>query len=75
MEFQAFDFAGQTYDSGMAPEVLEIQEDASAIGGDTIVSDTIAPTLTWRGQVVSAGQVVLKRLPGPTEQTLPGTND
>ncbi len=69
MEFQVMDFAGRTYDAGMAPEVVEIVEDVSLVGGDTTIRDTVTPTLIWRGQVVSPGQIVLQRLPAEIETT------
>lgn len=61
IDIEAIDFAGRSYDSGMAPEVVEVQEDEVAGDAGTTVQETIAPTLTWRGQVISPGQIVLRR--------------
>jgi hypothetical protein len=63
MGIEIVDFAGRTYDPGMVPEVVEVREDHGRPDGPAIIDETIAPTVTWRGQVVKSGQVVLKRSP------------
>ncbi len=61
MGIEVVDFAGRPYDSGMVPEVVEVREDQSLPNGHSIVDETIAPTVTWRGQVIAPGQIIVKR--------------
>jgi len=47
----------------MAPEVVEVI-DAGKIEDAAIVDETISPIVTWRGRVLHAGQIIVrKRLP------------
>jgi hypothetical protein len=57
------DFAGRFYDPGMVPEVVEVRLDDTLADRQAVISETIAPTVTWRGQVVGPGQIVVKRSP------------
>ena len=61
MDIEVLDFAGRTYDPGMVPEVVEVREDGALPDGCAVIDETIAPTVTWRGQVVSSGQVIVRR--------------
>ena len=61
MGIELFDFAGRTYDPGMVPEVVGVREDGALPDGRAVIDETIAPTVTWRGQVVSPGQVIVRR--------------
>src|ERR1017187_9553118 len=58
MGIEVVDFAGRPYDPGMVPEVIEVREDQGLPDGHAIVDETIAPTVTWRGQVIRPGQIV-----------------
>lgn len=58
---ETLDFVKRTYDAGMAPEVLDVQEDDSMSKPSAIIDETVAPTVTWRGQVVVPGQIIVKR--------------
>src|ERR1700692_3583028 len=58
---EVVDFAGRNYDPGMVPEVVEVREVPDLPDGSAVVEETIAPTVTWRGQVVRPGQIMLKR--------------
>jgi hypothetical protein len=70
LEFKVIDFAGRTYDPGMAPQVVEVREDQGLPNGLAVIDETIAPTVTWRGQVVKPGQIIVKRSPArPQEST------
>ena len=70
MGIEIVDFAGRTYDSGMVPEVVEVRLDDMLPDKHAVIAETIAPTVTWRGQVVKPGQIVVKRsLLGPAEIT------
>jgi hypothetical protein len=57
---ETVDFAGRTYDPGMVPEVVDIREDDTLLDSGAIIDETVAPTVTWRGQVVEPGQIIVK---------------
>ena len=61
MGVETVDFAGRIYDPGMVPEVVEVREDQGLPAGRAIIEETIAPTVTWRGQVIKPGQIIVKR--------------
>ncbi len=63
MDIQIIDFAGRIYDPGLVPEVVEVLLDETLPHGHAVIEETIAPTVTWRGQVVKPGQIVVKRSP------------
>ena len=63
MGIEVVDFAGRPYDPGMVPEVVEVREDQGLPDGHAIIDETIAPTVTWRGQVIKPGQIIVKRSP------------
>jgi hypothetical protein len=58
------DYVGRGYDAGMAPEVIDIQVVNGAEQSSDVVSETIAPTLIWHGQVLRRGQIVVRRSVG-----------
>jgi len=63
-------FAGRLYDPGLVPEVVEVRQDDGLSDGHAVIEETIAPTVTWRGQVVKPGQIIVKRSPlRPHEDT------
>jgi hypothetical protein len=61
MGIEVVDFSGRPYDAGMVPEVVEVREDQGLPAGRAIIEETIAPTVTWRGQVIKPGQIIVKR--------------
>ena len=61
LELVVVDLAGRPYDPGMIQEVLEVREDPSMPENQVLIDETISPTVTWRGSVVQAGQVSLRR--------------
>ena len=68
MEIDIIDFTGRIYDPGLVPEVVEIRLDDTLTDGHAVVEETIAPTVTWRGQVIKPGQIIVRRsLLGSTE--------
>jgi len=70
MGIQIVTFDKRTYDPGMVPEVVEVREDQGLPDGLAVIDETIAPTVTWRGQVVKPGQIILRRSPvRPQEST------
>ena len=54
MGIEVVDFSGRPYDPGMVPEVVEVREDQGLPDGHAIIDETVAPTVTWRGQVIKA---------------------
>jgi hypothetical protein len=70
MGIEIIDFVGRPYDPGLVPEVVEVRQDENLPRGRAVIEETVAPTVTWRGQVVSAGRIVVKQSPiGPQEFT------
>jgi hypothetical protein len=61
IDIEVVDFAGRNYDPGMVPEVVEVREVPDLPDGHAVIDETIAPTVTWRGQVVKPGQIIVKR--------------
>src|SRR3989442_704214 len=67
---EVVDFAGRPYDPGMVPEVAEVREDQGLPDGHAVIDETIAPTVTWRRQVIKPGQIIVKCSPvRPQEHT------
>lgn len=70
MGIKMVEFTGRTYDPGMVPEVVEVRQDREQSDGLAVIDETIAPTVTWHGQVVRPGQITLRRSPtGPQDST------
>jgi hypothetical protein len=63
MGIEVVDFVGRPYDAGMVPEVVDVREDQGLPEGRAIIDETIAPTVTWRGQVIKPGQIIVKCSP------------
>jgi hypothetical protein len=61
IDIEVVDFSGRPYDPGMVPEVVEVREDQGLPDGQAIIDETVAPTVTWRGQVIKPGQIIVKR--------------
>ena len=68
MGIEVVDFSGRPYDPGMVPEVVEVREDQGLPDGHAIIDETVAPTVTWRGQVIKAGQIIVKRSPVKSQE-------
>ena len=66
MGIEVIDFSGRPYDPGMVPEVVEVRNQGLP-DGHTIIDETIAPTVTWRGQVIKPGQIIVKCSSGTQE--------
>jgi hypothetical protein len=60
LAIEAVDFVGRIYDPGMVPEVVEVIECRGSPEG-MVVEETISPTVTWRGNVIKSGQIIVKR--------------
>jgi hypothetical protein len=61
LDIQVVDLTGRVYDAGMVQEVIEMRQDAEMADGCAMVEETVAPTITWRGQMVHRGQIVVRR--------------
>jgi len=75
MGIEVLDFAGRTYDPGMTPEVVEVKNDGTLPVGHAIIDETIAPTVIWRGQVISPGQIIVRRSDEMSQKSNEGMND
>jgi hypothetical protein len=60
LSIEVIDFVGRPYDAGMVPEVVEVRDDLQ-LSEQAIVEETVAPTITWRGQVVIPGRIIVRR--------------
>jgi hypothetical protein len=60
LSIEVIDFVGRPYDSGMVPEVVEVR-DGLEQSEQAVVEETVAPTITWRGQVVIPGRIIVSR--------------
>src|SRR3954471_25076215 len=58
---EVVDLRGRAYDPGMVQEVVEIRDDLDLSPGQTLVDETVSPTLILNGTVISAGQIVVRR--------------
>jgi hypothetical protein len=63
VDIEILDFAGRIYDPGLVPEVAEVRDDEGVPGGQSIIEETVSPTLTWRGTIIKVGQIIVKRSP------------
>jgi hypothetical protein len=61
MNIEIVDMVGLTYDPGMAPKVVDVQDDPKLGAGIAIIDETVSPTVMWRGQVIESGQISLRR--------------
>jgi len=57
------DLRGTAYDAGMAPEVLEVQIDPALADGESVIDETVLPTIAWNGSIIQVGQVVVRKAP------------
>jgi hypothetical protein len=55
------DLAGQPYDPGLAVEVVDSEEDATAPNGSVKIQEMLAPIVLRNGKLVRVGQVALSR--------------
>jgi len=65
IDVEIVDYVGRPYDPGMIPEVLDVQLVDGVAGVGDVISETIEPTLVWRGQVLRRGQIVVRRVVSP----------
>jgi hypothetical protein len=62
------DFSGRNYDVGFVAEVIDVHEEEGMSQDQAVIEETVVPTLLWRGHVVDAGQIVVKRAPRTATQ-------
>ncbi len=61
-ELSVLDITGQHYEPGLAVEVLDVVEDASAsVDASSFIEEMVAPVVLWRGAVVKYGQAIVRR--------------
>ena len=53
------DLETQRYDPGLAVDVIGVETAEASFPPDTVIVETVSPIVTWKGQVVRYGQVVL----------------
>jgi hypothetical protein len=69
MGIEIIDLAGRIYDPGLVAEVVEVHHDETFPDGHAVIEETITPTVTWRGQVIKPGQIIVKRSPLPPAES------
>jgi hypothetical protein len=52
---------GLPFDAGLAARVIDAADDPTLPAGQTVVGETLAPMVLWRGTVVRAADVVTRR--------------
>ena len=57
----------QTYDAGMALEVIDIEENPQRSNGSVIIKEVLEPLVLLNGHVINQGQVILEK--GTLEET------
>jgi hypothetical protein len=53
------DLTGQEYDSGMAIDILETEEDSSRTANTLIIKEMISPIILWKKKLLKHGSAVL----------------
>lgn len=51
----------QTYDAGMAVEVIDIEENPQRLKGVNIIKEVIEPLILLNGQILNPGRVILEK--------------
>jgi len=51
----------QTYDAGMAMEVIDIEENPQRLKGMNIIKEVIEPLILLNGLVINQGRVILEK--------------
>jgi len=66
------DLVGRNYDPGIVPEVLEVHLDPDMPEGSSVIDETVSPTITWHGQVISPGQIIVRQAPAKPRDSVEG---
>src|SRR5207249_11415611 len=59
IEVQALD--GRPFDAGLAARVVDTIDDANLSEASSVIDQTLSPLVLWRGQVVKAAEVIVRR--------------
>lgn len=62
MDIEVVNFAGRNYDPGMVPEVIQVREDQTLTTGHLVITETVEPTVMWRGRVIKPGKIIVNRV-------------
>lgn len=60
-EIEVLDVTGQPYEPGLAVEVIDSIADEGATEGGSVIDETVAPIVLWKGLVIRHGKVVTRR--------------
>ena len=63
----------QTYDAGMALEVIDIEENPQQLKGVNTIKEVIEPLILLNGQIINQGRVILEK--GTLEETHMSVNE
>ena len=63
LQISIIDLTGNSYDSGMIQEVVDVMDDASLPAGKQLIAETISPTVSVARIIAQTGQVTLRRSP------------
>ena len=55
------DLTGQSYDTGMAVDIITTEEDSLIKSGDIIIKEMVSPIILWNDMLLRHGQVVLAK--------------
>ncbi len=55
------DLTGQSYDTGMAVDIITTEEDSLIKSGDIIIKEMVSPIILWDDMLLSHGQVILAK--------------
>jgi len=66
------DLVGRNYDPGIVPEVLEVHIDPGLPEESAVIDETVSPTVTWHGQVISPGQIIVRQAPAKPRDSVEG---
>lgn len=55
------DLTGQSYDTGMAVDIITTEEDSLIKSGDIIIKEMVSPIILWNNMLLRHGQVVLAK--------------
>lgn len=53
------DYSGQSYENGMSVKVIYTEKDTEKKEGSCLISETIKPTIYYKGKVLVLGEVII----------------
>jgi hypothetical protein len=51
---------------------IEVQIDPDLPEGSSVIEETVFPTVTWHGQVISPGQIIVRQAPAKPRDSVEG---